>query len=379
MTLKTKFLTTVGPMTPFERARGRYMRAPDHPGGDGGSGGSSDAGDAGGGADEGGDPNSQDLGGDDTDTEDSGDGSDDGVEDEGSDNGDAGDDGDDNGDDDGDADGDDDADGEDGDASDDNQRDGKPPKVDAALVTAANARADAAQAEADKWRRIAEGAPSMPEPVGEGEDDPNSEPNPEDFEFGVADPEYIAAKAEWSALNRLRREGQEARIKAELQQMEANYQKSIPAALAKYADYDEVVTQGSTVEATDPKFWPCPPLVAIGIRSSPVGYDVAYHLATNKDEAKRIANLHDVDQAREFGRIEGRYLYEAEQAAKKDGKQPGGQQRQQTQQPPRKPTAAPKPPKRQTRGSGGQFKTPADTNDFKAFEKTYNPALRKQG
>lgn len=379
MTLRTKFLTSVGPMTPLERAHGRYMRAPDHPGGDGGQGGS-DGGDAGGGDADGGDNGgelsteqklAQEFGDDQAeDGAETGDGE--GEEDLGSsgddDSGDGDDDdGSDDGDDDGD-DGDDSGDEDDG-ASDDNRS--QKPKVDAAAVAEATRRAEEAQREADKWRRIAEGAPAEPEAVAEGEKDPNAEPVPADFEFGKADPEYIAAHAEWRAVNRMREEGRLAAIRSTINQLEADYQGRVPAALEKYADYHDVVTKGA--EGDNPA-WACPPLVSVGIRSSTVGTDIAYHLAKNPEESRRIAALDPLEQAREFGKLEGRFLYEAERASKqqKSGDNPGGQQKQQQQkQPPSKQSAAPKPPKRQTRGSGGRYKVPADTDDFSAFDKTY--------
>lgn len=378
MTLRTKFLTSVGPMTPLERAHGRYMRAPDHPGGDGGQGGS-DGGDAGGGDADGRDGGSelstaeklaQEFGDDQADDgAEAGDDDDgEGEEDLGSHQDDAGD-GDDDGSDDGDGDGDegDGSDGEDGGASDDNR---SQPKVDEVLIAEANRRAEEAQREADKWKRIAEGAPAEPEAVAEGEKDPNAEPVPADFEFGKADPEYIAAHAEWRAVNRMREEGRQAQIRATINQLEADYQGRVPAALEKYPDYNEIVTQGA--EGDSPK-WACPPLVSVGIRSSTVGTDIAYHLAKNPEESRRIANLDPLEQAREFGKLEGRYLYEAELASKKGGDNPGAQQQQQQQrkQTPSKQSAAPKPPKRQTRGTGGRYKVPADTDDFAAFDKTY--------
>lgn len=369
MTLKTKFLTSVGPMTDLERSRGRYMRAPEHPGGgeggsDGGDAGGADGADSGDGgsglsteqklaqefgddqaedgAETGDDEGEEDLGSSDT-----GDGDDDDGSDDGDDDGDEGDDS-----------------GDEGDGNPDDNR-SQEPKVDAAALAEANRRAEEAQREADKWKRIAEGAPPEPEAVAEGEKDPNAEPNPADFEFGKADPEYIAAHAEWRAVSRMRAEGRQAQIRATINQLEADYQGRVPAALEKYADYHDVVTKGA--EGENPA-WACPPLVSVGIRSSTVGTDIAYHLAKNPEESRRIANLDPLEQAREFGKLEGRFLYEAEVSSKKKGgDNPGGQQKQ----PPQKQSAAPKPPKRQTRGSGGRYKVPADTDDFSAFDKTY--------
>lgn len=373
-TLEMKTMTSIlGPMTAMERLRGRYMRAPDHSAGDdgagGGDGGSSDGdGSADGG--EGGDgalSTEEQLAkefGDDTSGE--GDGNDDGEgdEDEGSHADDTGED--DNGEDGGE--------GDDGNGSEDGEGEGQSQnraeqriKEHEAARREAERKASEATREAEKWRRIAEGAPQAPEAPADGEKDPNAEPDPADFEFGVADPEYIAAKAEYKALTRLRQEGEDARIKAELNGLEAKYQAAVPAALEKYPDYDEVVTKGA--EGENPA-WVCPPIVALGIRDSEVGTDIAYHLAKNPEESRRIAGLNNLEQAREFGRLEGGFLRDKKDADKKaeDGNKGEGN----GAPPPKKRSAAPPPPKKNiARGAGGKFSVPPDTDDFAAFDRTY--------
>lgn len=376
MKLKMKTMTAIlGPMTAAERMRGRYMRSPDGHGDGGAAGGgggsASDAGSSGGDGNDGGAQNTQsddnnaqygdasgeDGVGDDSEGEDLGThytGDDDGSDGEGSDN-DGGDEGDASGD------------GQ-GDEGQSQNRSEQRIKEHEAARREAERKAAEATREAEKWRRIAEAAPPAPQ-VPEGQADPNAEPDPANFEFGAADPEYIAAKAEWKAISRLRQEGEQARITAELNGLEAKYQSAIPAALEKYPDYDEVVTKGAEGEA--PK-WVCSLIMALGIRDSEVGTDIAYHLAKNPEESRRVSNLSDFEQAREFGRLEGRFLYEKEQSAKSagNGNGAGAGNGAPTQQ--RQRSAAPPPPKKNlARGAGGKFTVPPDTDDFAAFDRAY--------
>lgn len=67
-------------------------------------------------------------------------------------------------------------------------------------------------------------------------------------------------------------------------------------------DYDSVVTDPSLTIT---------PLMAEVIRESEVGPEVAYHLGTNRSEAKRIAALPPHRQAAELGRLEVKLTLEA--------------------------------------------------------------------
>jgi hypothetical protein len=138
--------------------------------------------------------------------------------------------------------------------------------------------------------------------------------------------------------------------------MEVKWSERVTSAAEKYPDFAEKVTKGA-----DNNAWACPPVVALGIKASEYGPDVAYHLATNVEESRRIASMHPLEQAREFGRLEARF----ELAAK------------QTEQPkPKTVTQAAPPPSVQARGAGGKFAVSADTEDFAAFDKAYGNARR---
>src|SRR5690606_7729630 len=132
------------------------------------------------------------------------------------------------------------------------------------------------------------------------------------------------------------------------------------------------------VKGAAEKKWPCPPVVALAIKDSDYGPDIAYELAKNPSEAIRISGLTPLEQAREFGRLEERHHQKAEAAKRKTQEEAERQQRE-TQR--RRISKAPPPPKRQIRGSGGQGKRNlaelAASDDFAAFDKAVD-ALNKR-
>jgi hypothetical protein len=107
---------------------------------------------------------------------------------------------------------------------------------------------------------------------------------------------------------------------------------------AEYPDFDEVVTKGAAEEK-----WECSPLMALAIKSSPVGGDVAYELAKNPTEAARISKLIPVEQAWELGQVAGRH------AARRASKAAA------PAVPAKVTSSAPPPPVNRSRGSGGQY------------------------
>lgn len=234
-------------------------------------------------------------------------------------------------------------------------------------LTAARREAEAKAAEAARqaeyWRGVAEGkAPPKEDAKGEAEDS-DAEPDASKYEFGEADPKYIKDLAKHEARMEVRTEAARAKVQAEVAQMEANWQTGVAEATGEYDDFNEVVVKGAEEQK-----WACPPVVSLGIKQSKVGAHVAYHLAKNSDEAKRIADLHPFEQAREFGRLEMKI--EMERGVKTAPAEEGKPK-------PRAVTSAPPPPKSQSRGAGGQFKVAADTDDFAAFEGMADEVLKK--
>lgn len=83
----------------------------------------------------------------------------------------------------------------------------------------------------------------------------------------------------------------------EQQEMARNWADQTDDARRKYTDFDAVVT-APDLSITAP--------MARVIASSELGADIAYHLGTNKAEAARIAQMSDLEMARNMGAIEAR-------------------------------------------------------------------------
>jgi len=216
----------------------------------------------------------------------------------------------------------------------------------------AEREAEDAKREAEYWRKKAEGE-AKPKGEEEAPKDPDAKPDPANFEYGEADPLYHEAIARHAAREEFREQQKVAETKAQLAELDAKWKANVAKAVDKYPDFDEVVVKGGK-EAK----WACSPLMTLGISDSDVGADIAYHLATNPAEALRIYHMDPLGQAREFGRLEGRFMNAGEK-----------------KEPPRVVTKAPPPPSSLARGSGGKFATPADTDDFASFERSADAML----
>ena len=162
-------------------------------------------------------------------------------------------------------------------------------------------------------------------------------PKPEDFEYGAADDKYIAELSRWNARQEFAQMRAKEALTAELDTIEHGWKEATgnEEFKAEYPDFDEVVTKGAAEEK-----WECTPLMALAIKSSPVGGHVAYELASNPAEASRIAKLIPVEQAYELGKLEGRV---------------GTTRSNKTAPQPKVASSAPPPPANRARGSGGQY------------------------
>lgn len=183
-------------------------------------------------------------------------------------------------------------------------------------------------------------------------------PNPDDYEFGEADSKYIADLAIYHADRRFEQREAQAQLMREVEEIETGWKTRTGSEefKAKYPDFEEKVTRGA-----DRGAWDCSPVAAVVLKSSEVGGDVAYHLATNPAESKRIAALPPMEQVRELGRLEGRFMTEAKPKVAAPTV-----------------TQAPPPPESRARGAGGRFAVPADTDDFAAFDAMADGVLTKK-
>lgn len=211
-----------------------------------------------------------------------------------------------------------------------------------------------------------------------GASDPDVEPKVADFEFGELDAKYIRALARFETRQELKasqsnqqKTNQQAAAEREEAEMVTRRTALEEAGSAKYDDFDEVVTQSRQLDPDDPAFWPCSPDMGKLILASDVGADVAYHLASHPEEARKIFAKSPVEQGAFFARIEAKFT-SATDANPKPQPQAGGQQ------PQVRAPKAPAPPKNQARGSGGTNQASPATTDFKAFEAQAMAANRRR-
>lgn len=193
--------------------------------------------------------------------------------------------------------------------------------------------------EVEYWKAKATQSDPKPETRAEPEDaDP--EPDPADYRYGETDPGYTKELGKWSARQEFARLSQESEQRTQARTVEQSWNERQQAFAKDKADYYDQVNR-QDLPITRP--------MADAIRTSDAGPAVAYHLATNPDEARRIAGLTPLAQIREIGRIEARLETP-----------PRGQIKTASDAP---------PPPTQVRGQGGRFAISPDTSDFAAFEK----------
>ena len=181
----------------------------------------------------------------------------------------------------------------------------------------------------------------------------SGEPDPTKYDYGEADPQYIKDLARHEARQEFAQLKEQDRRTAQVQEVDRSWEASQDAARSKYADFDQKVWEGAHNGE-----WACTPVMLEAIKSTESGGEVAYHLASNPDEARRIAALNPLSQVRELGKLEARL------AAPPTKEPPKG----------KSATDAPPPPEGAARGAGGKFTVPDETDDFRAFERKHFPS-----
>lgn len=156
----------------------------------------------------------------------------------------------------------------------------------------------------DYWRDIA--LANQPKQT-DSEPEASKRPDPNDYDYGDSDPAYWEALTDWKAEQKidakLKEFSESQSINQQARELDRTYATNVAAAREEFPDYDEKVTRaGQRGE------WPCPKEVAGLIKSSPVGPKVAYHLATNLDDAQALANLPPIQQAAAFGMIAAQFV-----------------------------------------------------------------------
>ncbi|MGH7748963.1 MAG: hypothetical protein ACREQ5_29990, partial [Candidatus Dormibacteria bacterium] len=144
-------------------------------------------------------------------------------------------------------------------------------------------------------------------------------PDPSQFDYGELDPKYIAALARFETAQALKAHAadeettrQSRAADAKRQELGEKQDKLVRAGLDLHDDFDEVVMQG----AREGK-WDLSPALGELILDSEFGGHIAYALAKDPDESRRVAKLSAPQQAAYFGRQEAKFeAAKASQGAK---------------------------------------------------------------
>lgn len=204
--------------------------------------------------------------------------------------------------------------------------------------------------------------PQAPHVTNQGVADQDTPPDPNEYQYGELDSKYISDLARHETLKTIRDEQnrQTSARKAQSDQLSAaqareKFQTFEAEGLARYDDFDEVVT-----ESAKRGEWALSPLLASLVIESEHGTDIAYHLASNRAEAKKVYGMTPAQQAAWFGRREAVLSSEAPGAGSSAAKMV---------------SRAPEAPRHVARGSGSRGQASPDTTDFASFERM---ATRKQ-
>lgn len=124
--------------------------------------------------------------------------------------------------------------------------------------------------------------------------DPN-EPKAEDFETHE---QWLAALTKYTtrkAIQEDRAQRDQAENAQYIKEQHEQFLAAKPDAAARYDDFDEVISANADMLIS--------PAMDFVMKTSPVGHDIAYHLATHRSEADRIFRMNGPDQAVEMGRL----------------------------------------------------------------------------
>lgn len=162
-----------------------------------------------------------------------------------------------------------------------------------------------AEREAEYWRSIALGSQTAKQP--EATPEPPKRPEPGDYELGELDSRYVDDLIEYRAKEivgeQLRQFTEQQTVSQQARELDQAYATHLAAAKAELPDYDEKVTKAGLRGE-----WPCSEQLAGLIKSSPAGPKVAYHLATNVEDAIALNKLPPIQQAAAFGMIAAQYV-----------------------------------------------------------------------
>jgi hypothetical protein len=198
------------------------------------------------------------------------------------------------------------------------------------------------------------------------------------YQYGELDPQYIADLARWSTLEAFR-EAKESdannRNSAANAEAKAAFDEKVAAfdrsGLELYDDFDTVVIESRDLPHDDPGYWPLSPALGELLLESEHGTTIAYELASNPAEARRINALPPLRQATWFGIREAELIAGSGANAEQDPDASGAAARQAAAaKAPVQVSKAPLPlpSAKKLNGAGGNRVPDAATTDFRAFE-----------
>lgn len=212
----------------------------------------------------------------------------------------------------------------------------------------------------------------------------------EKFPYGELDPKFVAALSRYETVKALDerenkgkvtvQEEQDAEALATFKQRVLDFAEE---GAEKYDDFQELVIENLANDKTNPGGWPCSEVLGELLLESEHGHAIAYDLASDIKEARRIYKLPASRQAAWFGVQEAKLLSAGSAARDKSGedeqngnRQPAGRQRVLPQprsgQSRESKAPAPLPNQRKLNGHGGNRVPDGATTDFAAFEANVN-------
>jgi hypothetical protein len=199
-------------------------------------------------------------------------------------------------------------------------------------------------------------------------------PDPKKFEYGELDANYIRALARYEAKQEIAdatKNQQKTQLTAQQQADKAKFDAAKTVFEDKgselYDDFDEVVMQGARDKA-----WPLSDTLGAVLMTSDYGAQIAYELASDPKEAKRVFDLEPMRQVAWLGRREAALEAENPAGSGANEDEEGTEGKPEGKAATAAKTAskvskAPAPVTR-ARGQGSASAVPGDTDDFAAFE-----------
>ncbi len=233
---------------------------------------------------------------------------------------------------------------------DDTETDEKPKKTAKSRINELTAARREAERQATYWREKALEAQRSAAPVGTQ----GNEPDPSTYDYGEADPKYIKDLTRFEAKKALDEERVNRAQADHNQALQGAMEATVSRGRLNYADFDDVVIKGANSGS-----WDCSQDLALQLIDSDKGDEIAYFLAKNPTEARRLSALPFRSLAREIGKLE--LSLEDAPVVK-----------------PKVVSDAPAPPKRQAKGGVRQGGFDPETASFQDFEKWAQGAMNRR-